>query len=309
LAAQQRAAQQAASAANAAGGSALGSYALGQMVDIASFDVGSLWGELPAANYIHNEVVSHIKEIHHPKDIEINVHIKYNVDRTKSGTGFMDLYRDSSREVWEVKPKSYETGYKHSSAISQLNSYIRALNLNEPNSSKGDAHAGGSRIRSHPDAFPDKTGKYLITYKNNGDGLILYDFKENKRNYREILLGRDICVEWKDKNSEDIKNNVIKFPSGQKQEQQVAASIPLGETILFGAELLLLKAPLAAFFNNSKILTAKTEDVAAGAAVVAGGVGLVVLVLDDATVVGILDDIAIAPLATLFGWGVSALVK
>jgi hypothetical protein len=88
---------------------------------------------------------------------------------------------------------------------------------------------------------------------------------------------------------------------------QTTAYIPMKNKIL--KKLTALCSVANAFGGTDLVLKASTADVAVGAAVVAGGVGLVVLVLDDATVVGILDDIAIAPLAALFGWGVSALVK
>jgi hypothetical protein len=240
LAAQQRAAQQAASAANAAGGSALGSYALGQMVDIASF---SLWSLLNSRNHIHNDVVKEIEKRN--IGVKINTYISEGVTRTKTGKGSMDLntikpnsaqnLNDGFTEVWDVKPESYAKGREnHAKGIEQVKGYIEALKLNSD--TYPNPRPGGGYIADHPIPFEDKTGRFLITYKNQLDGLIIYSFHEKPKKEKDK---KDAVYYVANEPNSYSKargtGNVLKFPTSNKSkelEEQIAAMSPFDETWL-----------------------------------------------------------------------------
>ena len=113
-----------------------------------------------AWNYIHNLVQE--DAVRRNTGVTAEYYIK-NVGRA-------DLYRQRTRELWEVKPSSYSHEPNQSKGIEQLKNYVRNVE---------DGKIGEEYIKNN--TFTTADEEYTITYKNMMNGLIVYNFKKNRK--------------------------------------------------------------------------------------------------------------------------------
>jgi hypothetical protein len=164
--------------------------------------------------------------------VEINKYISSGVITNKSGTGSVDVLgtiTPNVAEIWDVKPPSYETGgTNHSAGIAQVKGYVEAIK-NGGYSGASFAIVGGSRISGRSE-FLDETGKFLIQYKNQLDGLIIYRFRKKPDDpKKDKSQGVPIIGEKPEdnsKNKDNKKDNIIEFPQGEKQKQEEKKQAP-----------------------------------------------------------------------------------
>lgn len=169
--------------------------------------------------YIHRQVVQHI--------IDENV----GLDRDQAvGTGFADIIKYDTNEIWEVKPISYYTNeYKRNKAQQQLQRYINGYNMKFSNTNT-IAKPGGIQGIKSPEKFPSEDGNYQIFYVNLGDGLIIYSYEPNNiipENTKEIQKENVIDEKYSAQIEEDsafISNNVKQVKEKSYVERHIVNS-------------------------------------------------------------------------------------
>ena len=117
------------------------------------------WQELiqnHAWNYIHNAVERDIREKHSGLLLELPISV-----------GRIDIYRTSTREVWDVKPSSYAYEPNRAKGVAQVLRYTLAIG----------GKIGGLYINS---SFCE-VGDYHVEYTNMNNGLIVYTFKKKPK--------------------------------------------------------------------------------------------------------------------------------
>lgn len=153
-------------------------------------------GDLLPWNYFHNAVQEHIRD-----------NSQYNIAPTElwltksnGEPGRADLYMDSkkNRFIWEVKPISYECEPNRSKGLAQLDEYVKGT------SGVGYKHRNGSESGiTIPQATFDK-GNYKISYKDAGNGLILYQFERKKKPEKDVKSIKD--SDSKKDGKDDVKD-------------------------------------------------------------------------------------------------------
>ncbi len=122
------------------------------------------WQELirgHAWNYIHNQVQKDARARHSllgGKELVLPV-------------GRADLYHKENFEIWEVKPASYQGGERLTKAKEQVKKYVAC----DPARYK----IGGTYVTGN--TFTTLDNQYEVTYKNVGDGVIVYFYKKLKK--------------------------------------------------------------------------------------------------------------------------------
>ena len=124
------------------------------------------WQELiqnHAWNYIHNAVEADIYKKHTGLELEKTISV-----------GRMDIYRTSTKEVWDVKPSSYAYEPNRAKGVAQVLRYALAIG----------GKIGGAYINS---SFLE-TGDYHVEYSNMNNGLIVYTFKKTPKQPDEVTV-------------------------------------------------------------------------------------------------------------------------
>lgn len=135
-----------------------------------SFNNWDEWQELikeHAWNYIHNAVQDDIVTKY--KDIEKEVKLTPSLR--------CDLLRRPSSEIWEVKPSSYAKYPKMKQGLDQLDRYIKAYSGGKP---------GGTITNINNATFT--FGDYTVNYYNTNEGLIIYNFKKQKKKTDQVTV-------------------------------------------------------------------------------------------------------------------------
>lgn len=128
------------------------------------------WVELTkdhAWNYIHNQVQADARA----KNTEL-----YKKELVIPNVGRVDLYRESTKEMWEVKPYSYAEGTKKDMALAQLKKYV---------DSNEAYKVGGNYVKSS--SFVTADNKYDVKYSNLLNGLVVYRFDRKRDEENEYV--------------------------------------------------------------------------------------------------------------------------
>ncbi|MCM1082288.1 MAG: hypothetical protein NC428_02330, partial [Clostridium sp.] len=133
-------------------------------------------------NSFHIAVQKHIKNVNSAVEKkELEVFKEEKLGHKKGNYGRVDLWlydQDSNlAHFWEIKPESYSSGAKRTSAKAQLDKYINWYN--------SPCKAGGDQIKSNdfyllkyvPGGRGVKKIIYKVTYRVEIDGLIFYQFQ------------------------------------------------------------------------------------------------------------------------------------
>ncbi len=139
-------------------------------------------------NYFHNRVQADIID-KNSKITGIELPIALKVEQLEDGTskitkrGRADLYMEDKVNkviyLWEVKPAAYKSGAKKQAAKAQLQKYIDAIaaeDVNKDESKRTVLKNGKKSGFTIPQGRID-TEKYIITYEDAGDGIIVYHFE------------------------------------------------------------------------------------------------------------------------------------
>lgn len=120
-------------------------------------------------NYIHNAVEKNIRD----KNIFLYAH-EYSLKNDNGKiVGRIDLIDSQFKNIWDVKPASYQYSPNKEKGDKQLDLYIKLASKNI--NGNLTLSKGGKNI---PDSSFEYGG-YTITYRNTGTGLIVYNFKNN----------------------------------------------------------------------------------------------------------------------------------
>lgn len=121
-----------------------------------------------AWNYIHNAVEADIILKNPGTESEYSLYSK-----TGKVTGRIDILRDSTGEIWDVKPASYQSSPKKEVGLAQLARYI-ILGSEEQNGpillKIGGSYVSSSTVQA---------GRYSVEYTNMQNGLVCYHFTRN----------------------------------------------------------------------------------------------------------------------------------
>lgn len=125
-------------------------------------------------NYFHNKVQKQVRE-----DNALFARKELSLTLESGKLGRADLYveKENNRYLWEVKPASFKDEPNKSRGLTQLQGYIDVTSKDK--SSTIFKHKNGSESGIKIPGGKINTGKYIITYGDAGNGLILYQFKRN----------------------------------------------------------------------------------------------------------------------------------
>lgn len=134
-------------------------------------------------NYVVRKFASQRKNLMSSKTM-----IYYNKKDARGGIGFCDIYDSKTGEVWEVKRDSNSRSCRTKYAKAQLNRYVSGrlkANLGL------ELKVGYTEFESGSFTVTDWTGRYDITYWDEGDGILRYDYvytKSKELEYAEAAL-------------------------------------------------------------------------------------------------------------------------
>lgn len=136
---------------------------------------------------IHNYVVKRFRrQRRNLKSSETMIY--YNKKDARGGIGFCDLYDSETGEVWEVKRDSNSRSCRAKHAKAQLNRYVSGRLKANPGL---ELKVGYTEFESGSFTVTDWTGRYDITYWDEGDGILRYDYvytKSKEFEYAEAAL-------------------------------------------------------------------------------------------------------------------------
>ena len=134
-------------------------------------------------NYVVGKFVSQRENLMSSKTM-----IYYNKKDARGGIGFCDIYDSKTGEVWEVKRDSNSRSCRTKYAKAQLDRYVHGRlkeNLGL------ELKVGYTEFESGSFTITDWTGRYDITYWDEGDGILRYDYvytKSKEFEYAEAAL-------------------------------------------------------------------------------------------------------------------------
>jgi len=139
----------------------------------------------------------------YPESVETEYYIRSGMT-TISGTGRADIvyfnYKNRIAEVYEIKPGSYAIDPRHGQGLSQLDTYIFALNNGNQLKTTGINYAQRgysldnmiSSFTIDSKMFPNQEIVYNV-YRN--DGLITYNYR-NKRSKKEKCEETEVSTDY-----------------------------------------------------------------------------------------------------------------